>query len=97
MWRVDVRRVDDAELRLSVLAVIAAVADDPVRCASVLDEATRSALQSKSDLVGRLGARRPILARFHAARVITSLCGACGACARGRPDVASDLMTDARC
>lgn len=71
------------EMRLALLAIFSAFPQVPASiCGQLLDEAVANTGKLSSDLLDLGG--EAAAARFGAARLLASLCGACRACERGR-------------
>jgi hypothetical protein len=74
-------------LRLALVALAEALSPaDPERCAAAFDTAARMASEASRNMLETIHANpgEMVGLRFEAARVINSLCGACGECPRGR-------------
>lgn len=86
-----------AELRLALVAVLQALADQTgeAACANVLNAAGVRAGRTSREVLGELGASKTAAtaARFGAVRTLSSLCGACRRCPRGEPALASVELT----
>lgn len=82
------------ELKLALLSLVSAAAVEPSACARTLDEATLAAARIDRDLIDATS-EAVAAARFGAARLLNSLCGACRACARGITGEAPAFMTAA--
>lgn len=76
-------RNSSGELRLALVSIMAALAEDPELCSRRLDDAAAVASIAPADLLNGDPARRTAV-RLGAARVLNSACAACGACPRGR-------------
>ncbi len=83
------------EARLALLALFAvAEIDAPIRCARTLDRAAAAAATMSDPLVpGGDTTRERTSVRLGAARLLNALCGACGACPRGRDKEAAAEIT----
>jgi hypothetical protein len=72
------------ELTLALLSLFEASTPAGGRsCAEVLDAATKQAATTPSHVAASAGVTDIVTARFGAARLLNSLCGACAMCARG--------------
>ncbi len=71
-----------SELRVALFALFSAVGEwQPEICSTTVDLAVKRSFDADADLAS--GGVEPIAARFGAARLLNSLCGACRGCSRG--------------
>jgi hypothetical protein len=72
------------ELRLALVALVAAASDPPdarERCADLMDDAANAARRAPTEVLQTIDA--PATARVGALLVLSELCASCGGCPRG--------------
>lgn len=83
---------DDLILALVAIFSVTEVFGPTGRCAEALDAAIEGACEEDETTLRAVGVAKPTSARFGAARVLNTLCGACGACPRGRGEPEAGFM-----